>query len=109
VLFDDQFDPESLEFQDGSQGCEFCFENCEKRLATPWKDADTGERHTRCPFSDIHPESLTWMTVFSHYQDGFLYRDGAIADQPAVYCDAMRMLSQKKQEHQKRQLEEDAN
>lgn len=39
-------------------------------------------------------ESLYLIKLHEHYQSGHLYVSGGIADQPALYLDAMRHINQ---------------
>lgn len=45
-----------------------------------------------CYRQAVTPRSNYLISLFTHYEKGFLYRSGGIGDQPALYVQAMTFL-----------------
>lgn len=45
-----------------------------------------------CPRQQLDPEVWEWLDLYSHYQNGHLYRSGGIEKQPALYMRVMRLI-----------------
>jgi hypothetical protein len=45
-----------------------------------------------CPRRAMDPEAGYWLDLYSHYQNGHLYRSGGIEKQPALYMRVMRLV-----------------
>lgn len=46
-----------------------------------------------CPRRLCDAESFEWIDLYSHYHHGHLFNAGGIADQPAAYFEAMKLIS----------------
>lgn len=67
---------------------------------------------TGCPWHEVTEFAKHCGNLYSHYKAGFLWRMGAIEDQPAWYLDAMSQLNNRVNEHEaeeRKRLEEKAN
>jgi hypothetical protein len=45
-----------------------------------------------CPRRQTDDAARSWLTLYQHYQAGHLFAAGGIADQPALYLAAMRLI-----------------
>lgn len=59
-----------------------------------WKLEGVHDDAYACPRRAITPESGRWLDLFHHYDKGHLLRSGAIEDQPALFMDAMKTITQ---------------
>lgn len=50
------------------------------------------ENSNLCPRRQLDGDEWNWISLFAHYRAGHLYRSGGIADQPAIYLRAMRLI-----------------
>jgi hypothetical protein len=57
-----------------------------------WQIRGALELTKTCPRGSVSGESTQWLELFHHYKAGHLLRDGGIADQPARYVAAMRLI-----------------
>ena len=47
-----------------------------------------------CPRKSLPSDWVELMGLFRHYRNGFLWADGGVSNQPALYMDAMRLIDQ---------------
>lgn len=77
--------------------CKKCSrKNCDEARAQPLADeiiiaGETIKSHV-CFRPMISAESYYWLSLHKHYQKGLLFCAGGLADQPAVYADAMELI-----------------
>lgn len=50
------------------------------------------ENSRECPRRQVTPQVMAWLSLYSHYAAGHLYQAGGIADQPALFMAAMRLI-----------------
>lgn len=72
--------------------CDSC--NCTDGIAPVprWEILGVLEATNQCPRRAITADTRGWLTLYSHYKDGHLYRSGGVAEQPAIYLEAMRVI-----------------
>ena len=60
-----------------------------------------------CPANVVDlQEVTTWLSLYSMYKAGFLWREGGIRDQPAAYVHAMKIIDAAVNQIEREQLEE---
>jgi hypothetical protein len=57
-----------------------------------WEIVGVLEATKECPRRAITADSRAWLTLYAHYKDGHLFQVGGIAEQPAIFLEAMRII-----------------
>jgi len=76
AYFDGESDCQRCKSQDGDCELEFTFRGKKTKVRG-------------CIKKMITPRSKFWLTLYSLFNKGFLYYEGALIDQPAIYVNAM--------------------
>lgn len=58
----------------------------------PIYDYPEGTPRVGCPYRRVQAQSAVWLDLFAHYDSGFLWREGGVANQPAKYLRAMALI-----------------
>lgn len=81
---------------------------CPRRCAqVPQFHEDDGRPILGCPLARVESWAVQLLELFPHYQQGFLYAEGGVTDQPYLYVWAMNVIgseiSKIEQEHAERE------